>query len=157
MASAVERVQQTLQQLGIKAEVVLLEQSARTAQQAADALGTTVPQIIKSLIFMAGDAPLLVETSGSNRVDVQKLEALLDQPIRRANADEVRQWTGFAIGGIPPVGHAHAIKTLIDQDLMQYDDLFAAGGIPEAIFKTTPQDLLEMTNGQLADVKEDSG
>lgn len=154
MASASERVQQALQHLGINAEVIVLEESARTAQQAADALGTTVAQIIKSLIFMAGDAPLLVEASGSNRVDTQKIEVLLDVPVRRANANEVRHWTGFAIGGVPPVGHAHPIKTLIDQDLMQYDDIFAAGGTPESIFKTTPSDLVKMTNGQLADIKE---
>jgi len=154
MASAVERVQQALQQLDIEAEVVILEQSARTAQQAADALDTTVSQIIKSLIFMAGETPLLVETSGSNRVDVHKLEVLIDQSVRRANADEVREWTGFAIGGVPPVGHAHSIQTLIDEDLMQYEVLFAAGGIPESIFETTPQDLLKMTKGQVADIKE---
>lgn len=155
MASAADRVQQALESLGISAKVTILTQSARTAQQAADALGTTVSQIIKSLVFMAGEAPLLVETSGSNRVDTGKLEKLLRTPVRRASADEVRQYTGFAIGGVPPVGHARPIKTLIDQDLMQYEEIFAAGGLPEAIFRTTPQDLLKMTGGQLADVKED--
>jgi len=155
MASSADRVQQALEALGISAKVTILTQSARTAQQAADALGTTVSQIVKSLVFMAGEAPLLVETSGSNRVDTGKLEKLLKTSVRRASADEVRQFTGFAIGGVPPVGHAHPIKTLIDQDLMQYQEIFAAGGIPEAIFRTTSQDLLRMTGGQVADVKED--
>lgn len=155
MASATERVQQALEALGISTKVTILSQSARTAQQAADALGTTVSQIVKSLVFVAGEEPLLVETSGSNRVDTGKLERLLGSPVRRASAEQVRQFTGFAIGGVPPVGHAQSIKTLIDQDLMQYEEIFAAGGIPEAIFKTTPQDLARMTGGQLADVKED--
>ena len=154
MPSASDRVQQALDALGISTKVTILTQSARTAQQAADALGTTVSQIVKSLVFLAGEEPLLVETSGSNRVDTGKLERLLGKAVRRASADEVRQYTGFAIGGVPPVGHVHPIKTLIDQDLMQYEEIFAAGGLPEAIFRTTPQDLLRMTGGQVADVKE---
>jgi prolyl-tRNA editing enzyme YbaK/EbsC (Cys-tRNA(Pro) deacylase) len=154
MASAPERVQQALDALNIDAKVEIMTESARTAQQAADALNTTVAQIVKSLVFVAGDEPLLVETSGSNRVDLKKLETILNVPIRQANAKEVRAFTGFAIGGIPPVGHAQEMKTLIDEDLLQYDEIFAAGGIPESIFKTTPQDLLTMTGGQVAEVKE---
>lgn len=154
MASASDRVQQALKALGISTKVTILTRSARTAQQAADALGTTVSQIVKSLVFMAGEEPLLVETSGSNRVGTAKLERLLGRAVRRASADEVREFTGFAIGGVPPVGHAQPITTLVDEDLMQYQEIFAAGGIPEAIFRTTPQELVKMTGGRVADVKE---
>lgn len=154
MSASADRVQQALVNLGISAKVQILNKSARTAQQAADALGTTVAQIVKSLVFVAGEEPVLVETSGSNRVDLKKLEALLGLPVRRAEAKEVRDFTGFAIGGIPPVGHTQPIRTLIDEDLLQYETIFAAGGLPEAIFQTTPKELLQMTGGQVANVKE---
>ena len=154
MSTSANRVQQALDALGIRVKVQILNKSSRTAQQAADALDTTVAQIVKSLVFVAGEEPLLVETSGSNRVDLKKLEALLGLPVRRAEAKEVRAFTGFAIGGIPPVGHRQPIRTLVDEDLLQYEEVFAAGGTPEAIFKTTPDDLLRMTGGKVADVKE---
>jgi len=154
MSTSANRVQRALDALGIRVKVQILNKSSRTAQQAADALGTTVAQIVKSLVFVAGEEPLLVETSGNNRVDLKKLEALLGLPVRRAEAKEVRAFTGFAIGGIPPVGHRQPIRTLVDEDLLQYEEVFAAGGTPEAIFKTTPDDLLRMTGGKVADVKE---
>lgn len=147
------RVQDTLRQRGVEAKIVILSESARTAQQAAEAIGCAVAQIVKSLVFVAGQTPLLVETSGANRVDPAKLEALLGAPVRTANATEVRDFTGFAIGGIPPVGHLQPIETLIDQDLLQHDVVYAAGGVPEAIFPITPQQLLAMTGGRVADVK----
>jgi len=154
MSTATDRVQAALEQLGIDARIEIMSESARTAQQAADAIGTTVAQIVKSLVFVAGDAPVLVETSGSNRVDTKKLETVLNAPVRRADAKEVRAFTGFAIGGVPPVGHAQKLVTLIDEDLFQFQAIYAAGGVPEAIFKTTPQDLLTMTSGRVADVRE---
>ncbi len=153
LPASAQRVQDALRQRGVAVEIVLLQERARTAQQAAEAIGCTVAQIVKSLVFVAGEAPLLVETSGANRVDLAKLEALLGRPVRSANADEVRAFTGFAIGGIPPVGHARPIETLIDQDLLAHETVYAAGGVPEAIFPTTPQQLVAMTGGRVADVK----
>ncbi len=149
-----ERVQEALRALGISAHVRELPQSTRTAPEAARAVGTSVGQIVKSLIFMAGEEPLLVCTSGSNRVCLEKLAALTGKPVRPATPEEVREQTGFAIGGVPPVGHRRRLRTLLDRDLFQYDELWAAAGTPFAVFSTTPQELLRMTQGETADLKE---
>ncbi len=151
---AAQKVQEALKALGIQARVLQLPQSTRTAHEAAQAVGVSVGQIVKSLVFMADDKPVLIATSGKNRVDLKKVEALLGVSIRQANADEVREFTGFAIGGVPPTGHSQPIKTLIDEDLMQYEEIYAAAGTPFAVFGTTPEDLLRMTNGEIAAVKQ---
>ena len=129
-------------------------ESTRTSAEAAAAIGTTVAQIAKSLVFMANGQPLLVIASGVNRVDTKKLGALLDAKITRADADAVRQATGFPIGGVPPLGHTTPLRTLIDEDLMAFTSIWAAAGTPNAVFETTPADLVKMTNGQVADLKE---
>lgn len=154
MSSATQRVQAALAAHGVRAQIVEFPQGTRTAQDAAAAIGTTVAQIVKSLVFIAGEEPLLVETSGSNRVDLSKLEARLGVPVRQANADEVRQLTGFAIGGVPPVGHKRPIRTLIDEDLMAHEEIFAAAGTPHTVFRLTPQELVRLTGGTLMDVKQ---
>jgi prolyl-tRNA editing enzyme YbaK/EbsC (Cys-tRNA(Pro) deacylase) len=109
---------------------------------------------VKSLVFLAGEEPILVCASGANRVSLEKLAGLLGQPVRKASPDEVREATGFAIGGVPPLGHLRRLRTFIDRDLLQYDEIWAAAGTPRALFRTTPAQLLQMTQGEVADVKE---
>ena len=150
----IERVRERLREQGIEAQPVEFAESTRTSADAAAAIGTTVAQIAKSLVFLADGQPLLVIASGANRVDTKKLGALLDARITRADADAVRQATGFPIGGVPPLGHATPLRTLIDEDLLTFNSIWAAAGTPNAVFETTPADLVKMTNGQVADLKE---
>lgn len=150
----IERVRERLREQGIETQPVEFAESTRTSADAAAAIGTTVAQIAKSLVFMADGKPVLVIASGANRVDTKKLGALLNARITRADADAVRQATGFPIGGVPPVAHATPLRTLIDEDLLTYPSIWAAAGTPNAVFETTPADLVKMTNGQVADLKE---
>lgn len=151
---AARRVEEALRQRGFSVEVQELSQSTRTAQEAAEAVGVSVGQIVKSLVFVAGEEPVLVCASGANRVSLEKLTELLGRPVRRASPEEVREATGFAIGGVPPLGHARQLRTFIDRDLMQYDEIWAAAGTPHAVFRTTPAQLLEMTRGEVVDLAE---
>jgi Cys-tRNA(Pro) deacylase len=150
----IERVRAALHEQGIEAQPVEFAESTRTSADAAAAIGTTVAQIAKSLIFQADGQPVLVIASGANRVDTKKLGALLNAKMTRADADVVRAATGFPIGGVPPVGHATALRTLIDADLLTFDSIWAAAGTPNAVFQTTPADLVTMTGGKVADIKE---
>jgi len=152
---AAERVQAELTALGLERRIIELDVHARTSQQAADALGVAVAQIAKSLIFMVNGAPVLVIASGVNRVDERKLGALAGGGVRRADADTVRQVTGYAIGGVPPVAHASKLPVYVDRDLRQYDLLYAAGGLPECVFPLTPDELIRATAGQVADLRQD--
>jgi len=126
--------------------------STATASDAAAAIGTTVGRIVKSLVFMAGEQPVLVLASGPNRVDVVKVGQLVGTPIKRANADQVRALTGFAIGGVPPVGHVQTLTTFVDRDLLQYDEVWAAAGTPNAVFAIAPTELVRIANGRVEDV-----
>ena len=127
----------------------------RTAQDAAAAVGCAVGQIVKSLIFRtASGDPLLVIASGSNRVDERKVEALIGERIGKADADFVRSATGFAIGGVPPAGHATAIRALLDEDLLAYETVWAAAGTPRDVIALTPAELARLSNGELADVAQ---
>lgn len=154
-ASATDRVRETLAALGIATEIVEFPQGTRTAQDAATAIGTTLGQIVKSLVFLADGRPVLVLTSGRNRVDTAKLaRAIGANRIERADADRVRAETGFAIGGVPPVGHATPMETFIDQDLLAYDVIFAAAGTPTAIFPIAPGELIRATGGRSADLAQ---
>ena len=150
-----QRVQDALAALGLTLQVVELPTSTRTAAEAAQAVGCQVGQIVKSLVFKSKrtERPILVIASGANRVDEQKLEALIGEPLGKADADFVRQHTGFVIGGVPPVGHAQLIETYIDLDLLQYQWVWAAAGTPNAIFQLDPADLPRISSGQLADIK----
>ena len=150
----VEQVRARLRELGIEAQPVEFGESTRTSADAAAAIGTTVAQIAKSLVFLADGQPVLVIASGANRVDTKKVGALLDARITRADADAVRQATGFPIGGVAPVGHTTPLRTLIDDDLLAFGSIWASAGTPNAVFETTPADLVKMTGGQVADVKE---
>lgn len=151
----VERVQASLAALGITAEPVEFAESTRTSAEAAAAIGTTVARIAKSLVFLVGGAPTLVIASGVNRVDTGKLARLLGAPVKRADADAVRRATGYPIGGVPPVGHTEALRTVIDQDLMVFETIWAAAGTPNAVFELTPAELERMTGGLVADVREE--
>lgn len=136
---------------------VMLDGAARTAQQAADALGVALGQIAKSIVFrrLPDDVAVLVVTSGDRRVDEHKVQALVcadGQRLGRADADFVKTRTGFSIGGVSPVAHALAPVTLIDQDLFRFDDIWAAAGHPHAVFRLTPDSLGALTAAPVADV-----
>jgi prolyl-tRNA editing enzyme YbaK/EbsC (Cys-tRNA(Pro) deacylase) len=151
--TATARVQAALQALGVESEVIVLAESARTAAQAAAACRVAVGQIVKSLVFLAGDEPILVLVSGANQADEHRLAVLCGQPIRRADADTVRGATGYAIGGVPPVGHARPLRVFIDRDLLGYNRLIAAAGTPHTVFPITPGDLCRVTGGVVADLR----
>jgi prolyl-tRNA editing enzyme YbaK/EbsC (Cys-tRNA(Pro) deacylase) len=154
---SVKRVADALNAAGLEADIRELSDSTRTAEQAASALGTTVPRIVKSLVFLADDTPILALVSGSNRLDTERLGIALGKRISRADAASVRTATGFAIGGVPPLGHATPLDVLIDRDLLQFDVVWAAAGTPHAVFPIAPSDLVRATGGQVVDLKEDTG
>jgi len=150
---SVIHVRTTLQRLGASGQVRRLDDSARTAKEAADALGIEVGQIASSLIFLADGEPVLVIASGGHRVDTATLSKILDgATITKANADDVRAATGFAIGGVAPVGHPEPLRTVIDVALSQYDEVWAAGGHPHYVFPTSYNELLRITGGEAAEV-----
>jgi prolyl-tRNA editing enzyme YbaK/EbsC (Cys-tRNA(Pro) deacylase) len=155
LSSSALKVQQALDQLGLRLQVVELPGSTRTALEAAQAVGCQVGQIVKSLVFKSkhSERPILVLASGQNRVDEKRIEALIAEPLGKADADFVRQHTGFVIGGVPPVGHLEKLATFIDQDLLEFDELWAAAGTPHAVFHLKPAELVQMTAGQVADIK----
>jgi prolyl-tRNA editing enzyme YbaK/EbsC (Cys-tRNA(Pro) deacylase) len=155
LSSSALKVQQALDQLGLRLQVVELPGSTRTALEAAQAVGCQVGQIVKSLVFKSkhSERPILVLASGQNRVDEKRIEALIAEPLGKADADFVRQHTGFVIGGVPPVGHLEKLATFIDQDLLEFDELWAAAGTPHAVFRLKPAELVQMTAGQVADIK----
>jgi prolyl-tRNA editing enzyme YbaK/EbsC (Cys-tRNA(Pro) deacylase) len=154
MKPAAQRVQVTLEGLGLDRRVLQLAVDARTSQQAADAVGVGVGQIVKSLVFTRDGRPILVLASGVNRVDEAKLGEVAGGRIARADADTVRAATGYAIGGVPPVGHATALDTYIDEDLLGHELLYAAGGVPECVFPLSPAELVRITGGRVVDVKQ---
>ncbi|HXO66964.1 MAG TPA: YbaK/EbsC family protein [Candidatus Dormibacteraeota bacterium] len=149
-----ERVATELRRRGFELEVVELPESARTAVEAAAAVGCDVGAIAKSLVFRtAGGRPVMVVASGANRVDEARVGELLGEQIRRADPDFVRASTGFAIGGIPPMGHTVEPTVFIDEDLMARETIWAAAGTPRAVFHLTPAQLVELTAGTVAAVK----
>lgn len=153
MHPCVERVVAALTAAGWTGQVRLLEDSARTAAQAAAALGCDVGAIASSLVFVAEDQPLLVLTSGAHRVDTAAVAGRLGvAALERASADVVREATGFAIGGVAPVGHPRPLRTLVDVDLAHHDVVWAAAGHPHAVFPTTYEELLRLTGGAAAEV-----
>jgi prolyl-tRNA editing enzyme YbaK/EbsC (Cys-tRNA(Pro) deacylase) len=155
LSESARRVQRALAAVGIVAEVVELPQSTRTASDAAAAIGCRVEQIAKSLVFRRADSgqPVLVIASGANRVDERLVASHLNAEITKADADFVRAATGFAIGGVPPLGHDLPLQTLIDQDLLQLDTIWAAAGTPHAVFSLNPNQLVQATGGHVVPVK----
>ena len=156
LSDAAQRVQNALRERFPHLTVQELSASTRTAADAAAAIGCDVAQIVKSLIFRTKHSgrAVLVIASGANRVDEKKLAAALGEKIGRADADFVRQATGYAIGGVPPVAHATPLITFIDRDLLQYPEIWAAAGTPHAIFRLTPDELLHLTGGNLMELAE---
>jgi prolyl-tRNA editing enzyme YbaK/EbsC (Cys-tRNA(Pro) deacylase) len=154
LSPTAQRVQDALNMAGVAASIVEYDVPARTSAEAAAVLGCSVAQIAKSLVFRAASgAPVLVIASGANRVDEAKVSALIGESIGRADPAFVRDRTGYAIGGIPPLGHTNALKTLIDRDLLEYNCIYAAGGTPHAMFPLLPSDLVRIAGGRVADVK----
>jgi len=144
-----ERVQRALAAAGVDARVIELDIAARTAQQAADALGIAVGQIAKSLIFRAvrTDRAVLVIAAGDRRVSEARIAVLLDEPIERAKPDFVREHSGFAIGGVAPVAHAMPMITFVDASLRRFDTVWAAGGTPHCVFPIRPDELVRVSGG----------
>ncbi len=156
LSASARRVQEALHSLGMNLQVVELPDSTRSAVEAAQAVGCQVGQIVKSLVFRGkrSQRPILAAVSGANRVDERRLEALIGEPLGKADADFVREQTGFAIGGVPPVGHIQKLETIIDEDLFQYQEIWAAAGTPHAVFRLTPDELAKMTGGTVAAIKQ---
>lgn len=153
LSPSAQRVQDALSAAGVSARIIEYEHSARTSAEAAGVLGCTVGEIAKSLVFRLGDDDaVLVIASGANRVDESKIAMVLGRRTGKADAAFVRQVTGYAIGGIPPLAHANAITTIVDRDLMRYDIVYAAGGTPNAMFPIRPADLVRVAGGMIADV-----
>jgi prolyl-tRNA editing enzyme YbaK/EbsC (Cys-tRNA(Pro) deacylase) len=150
-----QKIQNSLRGLGFDYKVIEFTESTRTAQEAADRVGCQLGQIVKSLIFkgMSSNKGVLVLTSGSNRVDENKISQYSGESIGRADPEFVRTVTGFAIGGVPPLGHAQLLDTYIDEDLFQYTDVWAAAGTPNAVFQLPSSELVKITNGRIVRVK----
>ncbi len=148
----VVRVTDAARAAGLEIIVQRFPDGTRTAADAALAVGCEVAQIIKSLVFIADEAPILALVSGANRVDLAKLADVLGKMARRADGDEARAATGYAIGGVPPFGHARPITVVLDRDLLVHDRLWAAAGLPDAVFSISPDDLRRISAGTVADL-----
>ncbi len=155
LSTSAQKIQDLLNSIGLNYTVIEHAESTRTAQEAADRAGCELGQIVKSLIFRGkvSGKPMLVLTSGSNRVDEKRISGYAGETISRADADFVRAITGYAIGGVPPIGHAEKMETYLDEDLQQYLVVWAAAGTPNAIFELTPTDLQKITGGTNLRVK----
>ncbi|MGM1046801.1 MAG: YbaK/EbsC family protein [Bacillota bacterium] len=154
LKESAQRVQNILGDMGYSNQVVELPESTRTAEEAAAAIGCEVAQIAKSIIFRLANSskPLLVVASGVNRVNEKKFSTLLQEKLKKADADFVREHTGFVIGGVAPIGHLREIMTFIDEDLFQYGTVWAAAGHPKAVFECTPDELVAFTGGQVMSI-----
>lgn len=158
MHPTAQKVADTAQNLGLNINIKEFEETTRTAEDAAAAIGCTVAQIVKSLVFVVNGQPVIALVSGPNRLDEKKLAALYGvgkKKVKRANADVVRQATGFAIGGVPPFGHATPLPVYIDEDFWQFEVIWAAAGTPNAVFAIIPDDLVRATRGIRADLKKE--
>jgi prolyl-tRNA editing enzyme YbaK/EbsC (Cys-tRNA(Pro) deacylase) len=153
--SSVERVRAALLAAGHADTIAEFPAGTRSAAEAAAAVGCQVAQIAKSIVFRAGARAVLVVASGANRVDMGKVAAALGQPVQRAEGTWVRDTTGFAIGGVAPVGHLAPPLLLLDADLMALDPVWAAAGSPRHVFRTTPAELVRMTGARVADLREE--
>jgi len=155
LSPSAQKIQDQIRSLGYDYTVIEHAESTRTAQEAANRAGCELGQIVKSLIFKGKDSgkPILVLTSGANRVDEKRISEYAGEAIGRADADFVRLVTGFAIGGVPPFGHIRQMETYIDEDFLSYPTIWAAAGTPNAIFELKTEDLQKMTNGNVVRVK----
>jgi prolyl-tRNA editing enzyme YbaK/EbsC (Cys-tRNA(Pro) deacylase) len=155
LSPSAQKIQAILQGLGTDFTVIEFTESTRTAQDAADRVGCQLGQIVKSMIFkgQTSDKGILVLTSGLNRVDEKRIGQIAQETILRADPDFVRASTGFAIGGVPPIGHLQPMETFIDEDLLQYATVWAAAGTPNAVFQLPPSDLVKISGGIITRVK----
>jgi prolyl-tRNA editing enzyme YbaK/EbsC (Cys-tRNA(Pro) deacylase) len=155
LSPSAQKVQDALSAQGFDCTVIEFQDSTRTSADAAERVGCQVGQIVKSLIFRGQTTakPVLVLTSGANRVDEDRVSQYVGEIIRRADAEFVRTASGFAIGGVPPIGHVDPLETYIDEDLLQYEEIWAAAGTPTAVFKLTPAILLMLTRGKVVRVR----
>ena len=155
LSPSARKVQEALAAFGLGLEIRELGATTRTAAEAAAAIGCGVAQIAKSIIFRAtpSNRPVLVIASGANRVDEIRIETLLGEPLGKADARFVRERTGFVIGGVPPLGHSEAVVTFIDEGLLEFDEIWAAAGTPNAVFRLAAADLPRMTGGQVVPIK----
>jgi len=151
LPESARRVQAFLKSKGVDTQVIELPESTRTAAEAARAIGCEVAHIAKSLVFRAAKTgrSILVIASGSNRVNEGEIARLIFEPIEKASPEFVREKTGYAIGGVPPVAHAHEPVSFIDQDLQAYSTIWAAAGTPRTVFRITPKELVEVTGGRV--------
>jgi len=136
---------------GIAPDILRFPEGTRTAEQAAAAVGCELGQIVKSLVFLCDGDAVLALTSGANRVDTERLGGLLDGTISRADADGVRQATGYAIGGTPPFGHVQPLRAVVDRALLTYESVWAAAGTPDTVFELTPDELVRASGAEVAD------
>ena len=153
--SSVQRVREALEERGLAPRVVELDRTARSAAEAAQALGCRVEQIVKSLVFRGGRTgkPVLVLASGPNRVDEARISEMVSEPIEKADAAYVREKTGFSIGGVPPVGHTEQPETFVDEDLLDEEEVWASAGHTHAVVGLSPVDLLRVASGRVVAVK----
>jgi len=152
---SIERVEGYLREHGLEIDLLQLDKSTRTAQLAAQAIGAELGSIVKSLVFLADGEPVLVLVAGDRRADTRRLRALLAaRRVMIADADQVREATGFTIGGVPPVAHDHPLRTLVDRNLSRFDTVYAAAGTPQAVFPITYRQLIALTGGQEVDCTE---
>ncbi len=154
MSDSVERVRAALSACGHADTITMFPDGTRTAQDAARAVACTVGQIAKSIVLQANEQVVLVIASGSNRVDMAKVSARIGRPVEPAGGRWVRDNTGFAIGGVAPVGHAVPPRIFIDADLVALDPIWAAAGSPRHVFRTSARELVRMTGGEIADIKQ---
>lgn len=141
-----------LKQLGIQIDIKEFNVSTKTAEEAARAIGCEINQIAKSIVFDALGEPVLVILSGGNRVNEENISSYLLKPIKKADADFVRDKTGYSIGGVPPFGHKTETKTFIDKDLLKYEEIWAAAGNGNTVFRISPEELIKYSKGQILDV-----
>ncbi|MGB7539532.1 MAG: YbaK/EbsC family protein [Anaerolineales bacterium] len=155
LSHSANRIQDALNALGLKLKVVELPASTRTSAEAASAIGCSIGQIAKSIIFRTVETgrPVMVIASGVNRVDEAKIQTIVGEPIKKADADFVRKATRYAIGGVPPIGHLGSTIAIIDEDLLKMDEIWAAAGTPNAVFKLSPASLVQMTGGGVKTIK----
>jgi Cys-tRNA(Pro) deacylase len=158
MHPSAKKVADAAQVLGLDVEIVEFEQTTRTAQDAADAIGCQVAQIVKSLLFVVDGEPLMALVSGPNRLDERKLADLRGvgrKKVKRADADTAKAVTGFSIGGVPPFGHKSNLPVYVDEDLTRFEVVWAAAGTPFAVFAITPDELVRASGGTVADLTVD--
>lgn len=153
-----DRVRAAAEAAGLSIEIRAMPQSTRTAEEAAAACGTSVAQIVKSLIFRKAESgePVLLLVSGGNRVDQEAIKAVIGEPLKRVDADAVRALTGFAIGGVAPLGSLAPLATYMDSDLLVFDTVWAAAGAPHSVFEVAPKALAEAVGATIIPIRRDA-